>query len=101
MRDTPRTDAFVSQPATWHYSGFCDGMDCRIARETTRDFAENLERELNDALRKLRMAREAITELAHGKQSMRDYANKILAETCPDSSNAHALAEERSDDSQN
>lgn len=86
MRDTPRTDAFVDSPEVWHYSGFCDGLDCRIARESTRDFAKRLERELNEATEKLRLAREGIVTIAHGKESMRDYANRVLADTALESS---------------
>jgi len=101
MRDTPRTDAFVNSPEVWHYSGFCDGVDCRIARESTRDFAERLERELNDALHKLRIARQAITTITHGNP-MRDYANKILAETAiEDSSNEKNHGRESAQGGQN
>ena len=41
---------------------------------------------------KLQTARTAISEIAHGKQSMRDYANAILAATAIDTSNPTGLA---------
>jgi hypothetical protein len=52
-----------------------EGLQCRY--EALRDCARDIQRKLD-------MAREAITEIAHGKQTMRDYANKMLAETAID-----------------
>ena len=44
--------------------------------------------EYNDVRMKLQTARTAISEIVHGRQSMRDYANSVLAATSVDTSNA-------------
>ena len=79
MTETPRTDAHRFS----YYACSPDGVGyVEVA------FAERLERELNEATAKLRLARDGIVTIAHGKESMRDYANKILADTALyDSSN--------------
>jgi hypothetical protein len=57
-----------------------EGLQCRY--EAMRDCARDLQR-------KLAIARTAISIIAHGKQSMRDYANDMLARTAPgESANA-------------
>lgn len=43
--------------------------------------------EYNDVRMKLQTARTAISEIAHGRQSMRDYANAVLVATSVDTSN--------------
>ena len=52
-----------------------EGLQCRY--EALRDCARDIQRKLD-------MAREAICTIAHGKQSMRDFANDMLARTAID-----------------
>ena len=47
--------------------------------------------EYNDVRMKLQTARTAISEIAHGRQSMRDYANAVLVATSVDTSNPTGL----------
>lgn len=46
--------------------------------------------EYNDVRMKLQTARTAISEMAHGRQPMRDYANAVLVATSVDTSNPTA-----------
>lgn len=51
------------------------------ALQIANDELARLRALLEETRSKLRIARTAINDIAHGNYSMRDYANKVLAET--------------------
>lgn len=57
--------------------------------------------EYADLKLKLQTARTAISEIVHGRQSMRDYANAVLAATSVDTSNPSRLGTTATNQPQN
>ena len=68
----------------WWPEGRGDVYRLPLESWSDHDLAYELAKRLKESREKLAKARRAVHELAHGRQSMRDYANKILSATWTD-----------------